>query len=338
MTSFQSYCKNPSEYKDLYPEKTLSYMNMLCRSSSELHDIGKLAGKIGKDAEHDAKEISETVLKAIGNMLVSMLTPEGLEMLSAMMGLNFGVKFLYKGLVQGIKSVSINLATIAEDLAIKDLVTDAGINAAAANISVITTELTSEVATSIIEIGNVAIDFLSTVSGGVGAVFMLIQLMSMIFAQWDPCHYNEYLDDKTIKSFSDSFNNAFREQGLKAYDSFTDTYGRTEYLNVWPIEYTASKFILDQHTNKEYKNKLTIYMAQYLSALRVNSDGDAIRMPEGGKFLSDIDSTLFRTVEDDVSLFLSDGNTVVSNFLVKYWPFFVVIILIFLIFLIYIVK
>lgn len=337
MTSIQCYCKNPSAYKDLYPEDTLSYLNMLCRSrsnsSSQLYDIAKLAGK---DAEHDAKAVSEVLAKAVSNMLLGMLTPKGLEMLSAMIGINFGAKLAYKVVIQSIKTLSIELATMAERSAIVGA--EAGINAAAANISVVTTELTSELAAAIIEVGNLTIDFLSTVAGGVGAAFMIIQLLSMIFDTWDPCHYKDQLDDKTIKSFSDAFNTAFREQGLKAYDSFTDSYGRTEYLNIWPVEYTASKFILDQHTNKDYKNKLTIYMAQYLSALRVNSDGDAIRMPEGGKLLSDMDPTLFRTVEDDISLFLSDGNTVVSNFLVKYWPFFVVIVIIILIFLIYIVK
>ena len=79
-------------------------------------------------------------------------------------------------------------------------------------------------------------------------------------------------------------------------------------------------------------------MAQYLSSLRVKSDGEAIYVPNGGILLSQLQDSHFQEIENRLSSLLSDGNTVFANFIKKYWPVFLIFTFLLLIFILYIIK
>lgn len=345
------YCSNPSQYAN-YPPETLSYWDNICKDQKNgqqeiLNDIGKLAGIAVKGSEavgiavKGSEEAALVVLgKALTNLITSMLTPEGLKMLGIFFGVDFGVKTLYRLLLKTVKNyIARGITEEITDLSAK-VSAEAAIDAASSNAAVMTSELAGEMG-SVVAGGKGVVWFLENLGelvSRINVVFMLLQLLSMLFQAWDPCKYNEQLSKKSIDEFTTSFNKMYRENGVVAYNSFTDVYGRTEYLNVWPIDYTASQFLLDIHTNEEYKLAYTRYTAQYLSSLRVNSIGDPIYLPSGGVTISQMNSSHWRDMEMQLSNFFADGNTVVGNVIVKFWPLFVILAIVILIFIIYIVK
>jgi hypothetical protein len=334
------YCSNPSQYAN-YPPETLSYWNNICKDQKNgqqdiLNDIGKLAGIAAKGS----KAFLNVLVKALSNLIMSMLTPEGLKMLGEFLGIDFGLRAAYKLILKTVTNrIAKGITDEIIDLSAK-VSADAAIDAASANAAVMSSELAGEMGLALAG-EQTAVLFLETLGGAFGIInqiFILLQLLSMLFQAWDPCKYNEQLSKKKIDEFTTSFNKMYRENGVVAYNSFTDVYGRTEYLTVWPIDYTASQFLLDIHTNEEYKLAYTRYTAQYLSSLRVNSIGDPIYLPNGGVTISQMNSSDWRDMEMQLSNFFADGNTVVSNVIVKFWPLFVILAIVILIFIIYIVK
>jgi hypothetical protein len=300
------------------------------------NDIAKLAGLAGKGA----KGALDVLGKALVNMIMSMLTPEGMKMLGIFLGADFGMKTLYKLVLRTVKNyISKGITKGITDLSAR-ISADAAIDAASSNAAVMASEMAGEMGSALAgEQGAAwALENLGEVFGGIMDIFMVLQVMSMVFQAWDPCNYNTQLSKNSVNKFTSSFNKMYRENGVVAYNSFTDVYGRTEYLNVWPIEYTGTQFLLDIHTSKEYKLAYTRYTAQYLSSLRVNSVGDPIYLPNGGVTISQMNSSDWKNMERQVSNFFAEGNTVVGNVFMKFWPVFVILIIIILTFIIYIVK
>jgi hypothetical protein len=341
MPSISEYCSNPSQYVNSYPPETISYWNNICKDQKNgqkeiLNDIDKLAGIAAKESKAGLYVLGDALI----NMITGMLTPEGLKMLGIFFGVDFGVKTLYKLLLKTVKNyISRGITEEITDLSAK-VSAEAAIDAASSNAAVMASELAGEMGSVLAgEQGVVwVLETLGDVFAGIMNVFMLLQLVTMIFEAWDPCKYNVQLSKVSIDEFTSSFNKMYRENGVVAYNSFTDVYGRTEYLNVWPIDYTATQFLLDIHTNKEYKLAYTRYTAQYLSSLRVNSIGDPIYLPNGGVTISQMNSSHWRDMEMQLSNVFADGNTVVANTLIKFWPLFVILAIVILIFIIYIVK
>lgn len=341
MPSINEYCSNPSQYVNSYPPETISYWNNICKDRQNgqketQNDIEKLAGFAGKGAE----ESLDVLGKALSNMIMSMLTPEGMKMMGIFLGVDFGVKTLYKLLLKTVKNyVARGITEEITDLSAK-VSADAAIDAASSNAAVMSSELAGEMGVALAEEQGAvwALEMLGEVFSGIMDIFMVLQVMAMVFQAWDPCHYNTQLSKDAVNQFTASFNKMYREKGVVAYNSFTDVYGRTEYLNVWPIDYTATQFLLDIHSNKEYKLAYTRYTAQYLSSLRVNSVGDPIYLPNGGVTISQMNSSHWRNMELQLSNAFADGNTVVGNVVMKFWPLFAILVIVILIFIIYIVK
>jgi hypothetical protein len=339
--SFKEYCKNPSAYSKIYTKETIDYYNSICSSNNSsstlLYDIKSLAGLTGTEIEG----ASSVLLKAFSNMVLGLFTPEGMKMLGIFFGIDFAIKNIYsivlKRLVYSLASGTLKSELTAT---VTKVAEDRIIDFASCNTSAICSVVTKEV------ISVVAEDFgLLRVLAGAGpfveelvGVIFIIQLIGMVFDSSDPCHYNDQMTADDLNNFTNAFNKAFRESGIVAYDSITDSYGNTEYLNIWPIEYTATKFILNDQESDEYTALFTKHMAQYLSSLRINSLGESIFVPNGGILLNQLEDSHFKQLENKLASVLSDGNTVVANFIKKYWPAFLIFFFLLLIFLLYIIK
>ena len=341
MPAITEYCANPSDYVNLYPLETISYFNNICKTikngqNDTKTDIAKIAGLTWDKDKKFLKGAYGVLMKALSNMIMSLVSPEGIKMISIFLGVDFGVKTLYK-LISNYFAKGLTDDLI--DLSAK-VSADAAIDVASANVAVITSELAGEMGGVLAKgtgIGRV-LEGIGWLVGGVMDIFMILQVMSMVFAAWDPCHYNTKLDKKSMEKFTTSFNKMYRENGVIAYNSFTDAYGKTEYLNIWPIEFTGTKFLLDIHTSKEYKLEYTRYTARYLASLRINSLGEPIYLPNGGISIYQLNQAHWQEMEQEISNFFADGNTVVGNSLMKFWPIFIILAIVILIFIIYIVK
>ena len=337
--SFSDYCKNPSKYSKIYTKEKIDYYNSLCTtsSSSQGFDIKSLAGLVGNDINGAASVLG----KAFTNLIEGIFSPEGIKMLGIYLGVDLALKNIYSivlkrltyYLASGILKSQLSKAAIK-------VAAEGAIDFASCNTAVICSVVTKEVITAVSADSTLLklVAFAGPAAEIVGEILMVLQMISMIFDSWDPCHYNDQMTADALNQYTDDFNKAFRQSGMLAYDSFSDSYGNTEYLNIWPIEYTATKFILDDQTSDEYTDLYTKHMAQYLSSLRVNSDGEAIYVPNGGILLSQLQDSHFQEIENRLSSLLSDGNTVFANFIKKYWPVFLIFTFLLLIFILYIIK
>lgn len=341
MPSINEYCSNPSEYVNLYPPDTIKYWNTICKDRTNSNDtvkndISKLAGYAAKGSVADLNVLG----KALVNMIMSILSPEGMKMMGIFLGIDFGVKTLYRLLLKVVKNyIAKGITSEIIDLSAK-ISADAAIDVASSNAAVISAELAGEMGAELAgESAAVwALELVGEAFSGIMGIFEILQLWAMIFDASDPCNYNTQLSKDAVNQFTASFNKMYRENGVVAYNSFTDVYGKTEYLNVWPIEYTGTQFLLDIHTSPEYKLAYTRYTARYLSSLRINSVGDVIYLPDGGVTIADMNNSEWQKMEKQLSNALADGNTVVANNIIRFWPLFVIIAILILIFIIYIVK
>ena len=117
---------------------------------------------------------------------------------------------------------------------------------------------------------------------------------------------------------------------MAAVGAMQTSYGQIYYIDIWPIEYYAEKCILPKYKQKEYDALTTLYVGRYLNALEYNSDGEPISWPtgDGTVVTNDHLSRASRTV----SLAAADQNSVVANWLSKYWPILILILILIIVF------
>jgi hypothetical protein len=338
--SLTDYCKNPSKYAKVYTQDNINLYNDICKLINGIDQIGfsikELAGLIGNNIDG----IADVLLRSMQNLIVGIFSPNGLKMLAEFKGVNLGIKYIYKILL---KRATVLLSNgIMKDLlagAINETVKES-VAIACVNTAAICTVVTDDIVAFIAKESKI-LRFLAAL-GPIGEIAeiaqLIVQLVGLIFDTWDPCHYNDELDYIAVNNFTDAFNTAYRQSSMMAYNSFTDSYNNTGYLTIWPIEYTATRFLLDDYTSPEYITKNTKYTAQYLQSLKINSLGEPIYIPNGGMCVTDLDSSHFQKIANQLSLILAEGNTVSANFIKKYWPVFLILVFLFLIFIFFIIK
>jgi hypothetical protein len=165
--------------------------------------------------------------------------------------------------------------------------------------------------------------------------FIIIMVISMVLDAWDPCNLNSMLDDKALDLYGNMFDQKFRETLLSELDSTVDSYGTTILSATWPIEYYAEKSALLPLKKDYYDSIQQNLMFAYLNSLSFNSCGLPIQHVKSGTGKV-IDNNVLTGLNADAFIFFSDNNTVVSNWLIKFWPVIVSFILILIVIFLYI--
>lgn len=324
------YCNDPSKYVNILKEDTIKSWNQFCDA--------KKASKDKNTGGTSIDDIGKAIPGALEKMVESMISPEGIAMLSVYMGVNLAAKKLYskiassiaeelsermseaiaKMAADGVSSAAINAATIfvrvfSSNFALKEL-GDAGLYAVKLMVD------------GIGWIGEVAIPFL-------GEAMMLFQLLGMIFDGWDPCNLNFQLDSETISTFNNSFDNVFRQNILRSLTSVTDTYGNLYFFDLWPIEFYADNSILLTEKSDIYDPMLTTFMAKWLCSQQTNSYGQPIAWPTEGKL---IDNSVLAQFERSAVLDFTNNNKVIANWAIRFMPIILLIIFFILLFIIFV--
>ena len=222
-------------------------------------------------------------------------------------------------------------------------------------------------------------DAFATSKGGkyLGLTLVALQILGMIFDQWDPCNLKSELDNSALHAIQDQMNSAFSQQ-LKGQFAVTTNDGTQIAIDAWPIPYFADayamSFILDQGLNKTSKTCKTDtdcgpagpagiqpicgvsgycpvswkdsaqrerhrYQNLYLKSLMTNSDANPIyHLPPNCITNALAASNLFENVAKGIGVSLGGNNTYVENWIAKWWPLIFFVIAVLLFVLIVLIK
>lgn len=338
--SIDEYCKDPSEYAHSpgLDNDTKKYWSSLCDLRKEL----------SKNQPSNRGALGKAFPTALGEFMIMMTQPSALEMMGIMAG---GIIYL-KQVKKALKRFADNGPSEGATAAAEEM-EEAGGDLADINASIITSDITADVAESGVD-GTIvaaettseaveftgraaaqftvdAMEFLGEVADEAMWVVMALQILGMILDAWDPCHLKSQLSADMLKTFSTAFNKNFRESMLRSQNSTRDSYGHVMFTNAYPIEYFADAGVLLK-AKKDYYHKIgNILSMKYINTLEFNSNGQKIVRKSGGRILNKNDTN---KIELDFSLGLADQNTVVANWIFRWWPaiiaFLVLIIILFL--------
>ena len=233
--------------------------------------------------------------------------------------------------------------------------------------SVITTLLKNSIEDNAIRVSfYYFFELLKSFASSFGNILLIFQIFEMMIDSWDPCGFNQLLDQNTLDTIITQYDNAF----IKALyysnpDSNNDISTVFKYIDITqlapkiPEEFTAN--MLFNFLNKEWdsstkqvvprKNGLfnqincpgnmncmdyyTIgeglggpWTLEYFSNLKNNAAGEPIQWNNGSTLPFNEDS--FQKARDSLSLQFANQNTIVESWIAKYWIYIILIILLIL--------
>lgn len=327
------YCKNPQAYKNTpgIDNQTKLYWSNYCRLKKEMNNQ--------KMPSHTS--FGQAIPEAIERFLLAIVSPKGLEM----MGIIMGGSIVYKSAKTAIGKL-IKYGLDEESLKIAEDFIAKGGSEVIANGGILTKALFSDMAFVDIKVaeeigysgGKYAASFLFDLLGdfldGFNKALLVLQILSMIFDAWDPCDLNLMLDNKQLALFTRNFNAQFRSSLLANLESTKDSYGHTIVSADWPLQYYAERSALIPFKNKYYDNIKMNLMFSYLNSLQFNSCGLPMNYQKGGKGKL-VTNDIIKGLNLDLFVYFSDDNTVVINWMAKWWPILLgVFLLLFVLFLV----
>lgn len=313
-----AFCKLTADEQARVPgitEQTKKYWSQYC----------KLKKKIENQPMPSHKSLKQGAEEAFKNMLENLVSPQALEFLGAIKGTTILYKTVKKAVAKTLREgLSDEVRNAAEDF-IRN-----GGDEAVANAASVTEEIADNVAFIDISVAiEAGYDVGDMITAGLFALFdligevfeaaMVVQIIGMVLDAWDPCDLNSQLTADQLQNFSQSFNDQFRLGILGQIGATRDSYGRTILNGIWPVQYYADQTILQPYKKKEYKKIKMQLQLSYLNNLEFNSCGQPIPKTRagGGSLWSQETITGF---DKDTLIFFSDGNTVAANWLYKWWP------------------
>ena len=324
----QEYCKDPTKYAN---DPTLTaeikqYWNGYCQIlKDENNNMGQL----------NMKDLAEGNPSSLEAFFMSLVSPQGLEMMSIILGGTILLKTMRKVILGWIKNgISDSVRQAIEEMVAK------GGSEAAGNASIMlheiwsrltigdidgTSEAISYAATAMME----AAEALGTIIEVVGIVTMALQLIGSIIGLWETCDVDNEMDAQALQTFSDKFNDVFRSQVMVQIESYKDSYGHVTLGTVWPIEYYADRSFLQSEKEDYYAPIRARLMMEYLNTLQMNSIGQPINWDYNGGQL--IQNSTLSAMEKTMVNFFSDDNAVVGNWIAKYWPILLLIVVLIII-------
>lgn len=326
--SIDQYCNNPSQYANDpgLTDQTKKYWNTICEARDEL-----------KNQKQTRTNFADGTGGGIQNFIMGMFTPDALKFLGAFTGGIIIVSQAKKAIVNWIKDgLSADLVKVAEDFA------RAGGDIEAANGTLVLDGIWRRMAfDQLIEGGEEVVGYsagryavtallkaLEELGGILNALLivqMVIQIIGMIFDSWDPCNLNVQLNKDLLKEYGDSFNQGFRSQVLQSIGTVQDSYGQVIETTTWPIEFYAERSVLIPIKKSYYDGVALRYAMHYINSLQYNSLGEPISWKSNARLINNND---LKQLENSIATALSDDNTVVANWFVRYWPVLLLLVIV----------
>lgn len=315
--SIDKYCADPQEYTNSLPQATKDYYNSICVAKSNISNSWK----------EQTEKLGLTIVEFPFTMLQSILSPEGLKLLSIFVGVDLTGKAALNGIYRTIASgIGPEVMEAATEMA------------AETGASFVNNAILTSVLANAIEEGTFAArafmitSMIAEMASATMTILTIVQILGAIIDAWDPEGYGNELDADTLDIIVDGFNDQFMTTFLSDVTSGKDEFGRPTKYNVWPVEFYAD-YIIGDAKKDVYDKKMFLYMTEYLQNLKVNSDGDAIAWPTNTELIK---PSVFDQYANQYSMIIADKNTIVANWVRKYWlilltiAIIIVIILLFL--------
>jgi hypothetical protein len=359
--NISDYCKDKDSCKDI-TEAQKKYYEQVCSKGDKNVDslIAQQLIKFGEKFGDFFK-----------NLIMGMLSPEGLLILSGFYSIELTGNFIFGAMLKGSlldKALVTNLEKFCLESGEK-------ISSKAA-IGYATTIINSKLEKTIAEklLFN-SVKMLGSTISGIWNVANIIMIMgTLVDVLWDPCSYNQIVSKEVLKEVSNNFNLVFtnkvyynlddsctdkcdektaEEDGKKNGPKYTIRGNRIltsissipmEYDFMYTIssdeelfkdlkyDYNGSMYSYDDY----YTFKMTEYCIEYLKKMKVNALGRPIYWNDQRDFPID-DKTSFESSRNWFALQLANQNTVVQKWIAEYWIYILLVILI-LIFILLIIK
>lgn len=329
------YCKHPEDYKNFpgIDDTTRAYWDQYCQ----------LKKQASQQSLPDSKAIGNAIPEALQEFIQGFLTPMNLEIMGGILG----GPIVYKYLIKNVIGTGVKWALTKGELDAASAFIKAGGDEYIANSCSVLSKLFGNMAFVDLKVaegaefsgGAYAVarvfaflgDLVETVADALNPIMdamLVLQVLGMVFDAWDPCKLNVQLTAEQLKEFSNIYNNQFRIHVLSSLESTIDAYGHITLNSVWPIEYYAERSALIPFKNDYYDPIRNTLFMKYINSLRVNSDGIPIAHYSGGRLITN--KELSELQISTLNLF-GHGNTVIENWLLKWWPLLIGIILFLLI-------
>lgn len=310
-TSIASYCLDPGAFTRL-PIETRKFYDNICLAR---HKVVK-----SHPTDPGDPTFAQNLAKLPEDILSSMLSPQGLELMGAFLGIDLA----------GTAAINGILRVMANGIG-PEVLEAAGEKAATEGALFINNTILTAVVGAALEEGTVAAaafaiaSSVADMASEVFAVAMIVQLLgTLIDTLWDPDGYKHELGAEAMNIIQSHFDEAFANQFLEVMISGHDRFGRPIILDQVPVEYRVDADIQKSATeadNSLYQKKMYDYVYEYLSALKINSDGHAMfpRQKKGELVGPDV----LQAYSNSMALALSDRNVVVASWSKTYWFFIV---------------
>jgi len=188
--------------------------------------------------------------------------------------------------------------------------------------------------------------------GPIFAALLIIQLIGMIIDMWDPCKLSEPLDKTSFVEMTDLYNTIFRDNYISSVASVRDSYGNSIGTDNWPLEYYAEDGILPMYQSFEPSDEVKAQFVgdtwddikaelimQYLQSMSFNAIGLPISFGADQNPANMLMEPFDPNNIISVRLYqISNKNKVVSNWISKWWPLLLCVIIVVFIILIRIIN
>lgn len=333
------YCKNPQYYKNILTNAELDFFNATCISIKNLEDACNDIKDMVVEEIKNAPEQLQKVLSFGLQFIQAILTPSGLATLVEFQLINLVLLNFQKNFKLFFKDIlKENLETILKK-GIAELTDDLLFNTICFTKSFfdcLRVATGRPVMLALKDIGEAAIKVADSIISLAIPVLDLFMDLGMLLDLWDPCGFNDQVGSSVINKMTDKFNEVFRNNQLKAYNSITLSDGSIIIKDEWPLEYTDDIHnYLTVDEKKFYNDKMIEYYLHYLVNLSFNSDGLPIRKDiKMGK----LQNTSINKIDSFTKELIGNDNTVFNNWLFKYIPLIIIVIIIFIIIIFIIIK
>lgn len=289
--SSNEYCLNPKVFQSL-PLSSRTYYDKICRLRKKL-----------KAEQPNWTDSAQELTDEAENMIHSIISPHGLEILGLFMGISLTSKAALNGILRGIaKGIGPEVLALATQQAEKE-------GALFINNAILTTVLAAAVEEGTVSAMAFAItSAVASSTSVILSVVMIVQFLGVIVDMWDPEGYSHELNAETLQIITDEFDSLFVSKMLNTVAVGKDRYGRTVHYESWPIEFTLDHNLTESLTTMD----LFPHVFRYLRHLSYNSNGEKMfpRRKDGSMIIA---PHKFKTYSDSLAIALSDENTVVAK-------------------------
>jgi len=321
MVEITEYCKNPGEYDSL-PLITKVYYNDICDTRAKISSMG---------SDINWKESGRFVLRVPLTFIEGILTPEGLAFLGKFEGVILGGELVMNYMLRSIaKGAGKHIMAEASAMALKEGTTRFGF--AFINNAIMTNVLsTAVVEGSAYAVALTAAKIIMTSANVLLTILNILMILGMILDMIDSKGYNQMLNADILETIVNDYNYLFTKAFMDGFVNGQDEFGNPTHAAVWPVEYYVDN-MLNNETSEEYDIKMFTYQVEYLASLKYNSLGQLICMGDEQKTL--INNPMIEKAAKRFSFILSDGNTIVADWIYRLWPILLVFLILIIIFLV----